>query len=55
VFLPGDPDPRRFAGAALHRYRDMYSRIAGGKTMGLSLGGAKEVTGSGIKRWSART
>ena len=52
VFLPRQPDPRRFAGAALHRYRDVYAGIAGGKTMGLSIGGAKAVTGSGIKRWS---
>jgi HK97 family phage prohead protease len=52
VFLPREPDPRRFEGAALHRYRDVYSGIAGGKTTGLSLGGAKALTGSGIKRWS---
>ena len=52
VFLPRDPDPRRFDGAALHRYRDVYSEIAGGKTTELSLGGAKALTGSGIKRWS---
>jgi phage head maturation protease len=52
VFLPREPDPRRFDGAALHRYRDVYSEIAGGKTTGLSLGGAKALTGSGIKRWS---
>ena|SRR5947209_337779 len=38
--------------AALLRYRDVYSGIAGGKTTGLSFGGAKAVTGSGIKRWS---
>jgi phage head maturation protease len=52
VFLPRDPDPRRFSAAALHRYRDVYSGIAGGKTTGLSIGGAKALTGSGIKRWS---
>jgi phage head maturation protease len=52
VFLPRDPDPRRFSGAALLRYRDVYSGIAGGKTTGLSLGGAKALSGSGIKRWS---
>ena len=52
VFLPRQPDPRRFDGAALHRYRDVYAGIAGGKTTGLSLGGAKALTGSGIKRWS---
>jgi hypothetical protein len=37
---------------ALHRYRHVYSGIAGGKTTGLSLGGAKVLTGSGIKRWN---
>jgi phage head maturation protease len=52
VFLPREPDPRRFDGAALHRYRDVYSGIAGGKTAGLSLGGAKALRGAGIKRWS---
>jgi phage head maturation protease len=52
VFLPREPDPQHFSGAALHRYRDVYSGIAGGKTTGLSLGGAKALTGSGIKRWS---
>jgi len=52
VFLPREPDPQRFDGAALHRYCDVYSGIAGGKTTGLSLGGAKALTGSGIKRWS---
>jgi hypothetical protein len=52
AFLPREPDPRRFGGAALRRYRDVYSGIAGGKTTGLSLGGAKALTGSGIKRWS---
>ena len=35
------------------RYRDVCSEIAaGGKATGLSLGGAKALTGSGIKRWS---
>ena len=39
--------PVRSALAAL-----AYSGIAGGKTTGLSLGGAKALTGSGSKRWS---
>jgi hypothetical protein len=52
VFLPREPDPQRFEGAALHRHRHVYSGIAGGKTTGLSLGGAKALTGSGIERWS---
>jgi hypothetical protein len=30
----------------------VYSGIAGGKTAGLSLGGAKALRGAGIKRWS---
>ena len=36
------------------RYRDVYSGIAagGGKATGLSLGGTKALTGSGITRWS---
>jgi hypothetical protein len=52
VFVPREPDPRRFEGAALHRYKDVYAGIAGGKTTGLSIGGAKALRGSGIKRWS---
>jgi phage head maturation protease len=52
VFMPREPDPKHFSGAALGRYRDVYSGIAGGKTAGLSLGGAKAVAGAGIKRWS---
>jgi hypothetical protein len=38
----------------LLRYRDVDSGIAagGGQATGLSLGGAKALTGSGIKRWS---
>jgi hypothetical protein len=52
VFLPREPDPRRFSGAAVHRYKDVYAGIADGKTTGLSLGGAKALTGAGIARWS---
>jgi hypothetical protein len=52
VFVPREPEPGRFEGAALHRYKDVYAAIAGGKTTGLSIGGAKALRGSGIKRWS---
>jgi hypothetical protein len=30
VFLPRDPDPRRFSGAALLRYRAVYSGVSSG-------------------------
>jgi hypothetical protein len=46
VFLPREPDPQRFSGAALHRYKDVYRDIADGKTTGLSIGGANALRGS---------
>jgi HK97 family phage prohead protease len=52
VWVPREPDPKRFSGAVLGRFKDVYARIAAGKTAGLSVGGAYAPTGRGIKRWN---
>jgi phage head maturation protease len=54
IFVARDPDPRRFSGAALRRYKDVYHGIATGKIAGLSIGGAykHEGQGRGIKHWA---
>jgi hypothetical protein len=52
VFVPREPDPKRFSGAALHRYRDAYQDVLTGRARGLSVGGAKARVGQGLRRWS---
>ena len=54
IFMPREPDPQRFRGAALRRYKDVYHDIAAGKTAGLSIGGAYTREGSerAIKHWA---
>ena len=43
---------KRFSGAALHQFRDLYRDIATGKTRGLSVGATYTTVGQGIKRWN---
>jgi hypothetical protein len=52
VWVPREPDPKRFSGAVLRRFKDVYARIAAGKTAGLSVGGTYTTVGQGIKRWN---
>jgi HK97 family phage prohead protease len=52
VWIPREPDPKRFSGAAARRFKDVYSSIAAGKTAGLSVGGTYAASGQGIKRWN---
>ena len=54
IFVPREPDPKRFSGAALLRYKDIYRDIAAGKITGLSIAGAyaRQTQGHGIKHWA---
>jgi phage head maturation protease len=52
VLVPRERGPKRFSGAVLRRFKDVYGRVAAGKTAGLSVGGTYAPTGRGIKRWN---
>jgi phage head maturation protease len=54
IFVPREPDPKRFSGAALLRYKDIYRDIAAGNITGLSIAGAytREAQGRSIKHWA---
>jgi hypothetical protein len=54
VWVPREPDPKRFSGAVLLRYKDIYRDIAASQITGMSIAGAyaREGQGRAIKHWA---